>query len=307
MSENLDGIDVFVAVVAAGSFSGAAQRLHLTRSAVAKIIGRLEARLDARLLHRTTRTLSLTEAGQAWHEHCVRALAELQAGQAALNSSRRDPAGLLRISVPVLFGRQCIAPALVALSTRYPRLNLQIDFSDRVCDVIGEGFDLAVRVARLPDSGALASRRLGAQRMVIVAAPRYLQARGRPIVPADIAAHDGVQYGRDGARRGWAVLLADGTVAYAEPRCRILLDDLQAIADAAVLGAGLAWLPCWLVAPCIAAGRLELVIDCGSVAATDIHLVWPHSRHMPAKTRAAIDVLAEEVPRHLTEMNGGGR
>lgn len=299
----MDGIDVFVAVTAAGSFAGAAQRLHLTRSAVAKTVARLEQRLDTRLFHRTTRSLSLTEAGQAWHEHCLRALGELQAGQAALASGRREPAGTLRISVPVLFGRQCIAPALVSLSARHPRLALQISFSDRICDVIGEGYDLAVRVAPLPDSTALASRRLGDQRMVIVAAPSYLARHGSPATVADIAAHDGVLYGRDGMRVSWLIRTEDGAVHKTEPRCRLLLDDLQAIADAAAAGAGITWLPCWLVKPYIAQGRLAMVMDCGSVVATDIHLVWPHSRHMPAKTRAAIDVLAEEVPRHLNEMN----
>lgn len=281
----------------------AAARLHLTRSAVTKIIARLEQRLDTRLFHRTTRTLSLTEGGQDYYEHCLRALAELDAGEAALDSGRREPSGRLRISAPVLFGRQCIAPVLIGLLARHARLSIEMSFSDRVVDVIDEGFDLAVRVGELPDSTVLASRRLGAQRMAICAAPAYLRAQGRPESLEDVATHAAIVYGRNGLRKSWSMQHPDGTVRQVEPSHRIVLDDLQAITDAALAGLGLAWLPCWMIEPHVAQGRLELVFDCDRVAATDIHVVWPKTRHLPAKTRIAIDALAAEVPEHLSSLS----
>lgn len=145
MSEMMDGVEVFVAAVEAGSFAAAAVRLHLTRSAVAKTIGRMETRLDVRLFHRTTRSLALTEDGQGYYERCVRALDELRAGKAALDSGRNEAAGRLRVSVPVLFGRRCVAPVLTQLAAEHPKLELDLSFSDRPVDLIEDGFDLAIR------------------------------------------------------------------------------------------------------------------------------------------------------------------
>lgn len=296
MKDPLVGIEVFVHAVDAGSFSQAAERLHLTRSAVAKAIARLEQRLATRLFHRTTRTQSLTEDGQAFYERCVRALAELEAGEAALNSGRREPSGSLRITAPVLFGRYCVAPLLVELTNRHPRLGLEMSFDDRVVDVVDEGIDLAVRIGTLPDSSSLASRRLGTQRMAIWAAPAYLDKRGRPRDLDDLAGHTGIVYGRAGTDFPWRVQDRDRGVRELRIDSRIRLDDLEAIADAAVSGAGLAWLPCWLVARHVHAGELESVTDCGRVLSTEIHAVWPQTRYLPAKTRAAIDALAAGIP-----------
>ena len=180
MSERLQGIDAFVQAVEAGSFAQAAERMRLTRSAVGKSIARLERRLGVRLFHRTTRRQSLTEDGQAYYERCKRALAELEDAEAALDNGRREPSGRLRVSVPVLFGRHCVAPVLTRLARQYPRLEVEIAFSDRVVDLLEEGFDLAVRVGDLRDSSTLAARRLGTQHLAICAAPSYLDAHGWP-------------------------------------------------------------------------------------------------------------------------------
>src|SRR6266446_615422 len=145
VAELLSGVDVFVAAVEAGGFAAAGERLHLTRSAVAKAIARIEERLDVRLFHRTTRTLGLTEDGQTYYERCVRALEELRAGEAALESGRREAAGRLRVSAPVLFGRYCVAPVLAKVAAQHPKLELELSFSDRPVDLIEDGFDLAIR------------------------------------------------------------------------------------------------------------------------------------------------------------------
>lgn len=180
MDERLRGVAEFVDVVESGSFAAAALRLGMTRSAVAKIVARLELRLGARLLQRTTRQLGLTDEGFVYYEQCRRLLAELGETEAALDAGRREPAGRVRISVPVLFGRQCVAPVVRRLVERHPRLEIDMSFSDRVADLVNDGFDLAVRIGELADTSALVGRKLGVQRMGICASPDYLARHGRP-------------------------------------------------------------------------------------------------------------------------------
>jgi DNA-binding transcriptional LysR family regulator len=231
-----------------------------------------------------------------FYERCVRALAELDEAEAALDKGRRAPAGRLRVSVPVIFGRQCVAPVLSRLARKHPGLVVEVSFSDRVVELVEEGFDLAVRVGTLPDSASLAARRLGAQRMGICAAPSHLAKYGRPANVEELRGHTAITYGRAGQPVPWPVRDPDGGVSELRMESRLQFDDLQAIADAAVAGAGLAWLPCWLMAPHVRAGALTLVLDSDRVMATDIHAVWPRARHLPSKIRVAIDALVEEIP-----------
>ena len=294
--DRLNGVSAFVEVVDAGSFSTAAIRLNVTRSAITKTIAKLEQRLSVRLFHRTTRRQSLTDDGQAYYEHCVRALRELNAAEEAFDSGRKEPTGRLKVSAPVLFGRHCVVPVLLSLSAIYPRLELEISLTDRVVDLVGEGFDLAVRVGELPDSTNLIARRLGAQRMAIYASPAYLERLGRPSGIADLAHHTGIAYGRNVYEARWRILDVDGSVSEIRIPARLRFDDLQAIADAAVAGAGLAWLPCWLVARHVRAGELALVMDSERVMATEIHAVWPLAHRLPSKTRLAIDALVTQLP-----------
>lgn len=299
MSERLNGIVVFVQAVEAGNFALAAERLHLTRSAVAKTIARIEERLGARLFHRTTRTQTLTDDGQVYYERCVKALAELEAGEATLHSGRSEPAGLLRLSAPVLFGRYCVAPSMARLTAVHPQLKVDMSFNDRVVDLIDEGYDLAVRVGSLPDSATLVSRRLGAQLMLVCAAPAYLGKHGRPASMEDLRGHACIAYGRNGNQLPWRLNDENGRAHDLTVDTRLRFDDIQAIADAAVAGHGLAWLPCWLVSRYLKRGELERVFDCDRVAPTEIHLVWPRTPYLPAKTRAAVDILLAEAPRRM--------
>lgn len=296
MSDRLNGISAFVQAAEAGSFALAAERMRLTRSAVGKSIARLEQRLGVRLFQRTTRSQSLTEDGQTYYERCVRALAELDAGALALDSGKSEPIGRLRVSVPVLFGRHCAAPVLLALGRRYPRLAIEMSFNDHVVDLVNEGYDLAVRIGSLPDSSTLVARRLATQRMVICAAPSYLAEHGKPASVDELSKHVGIAYGRSGRIEPWRVSDSVGQVLKPQVDIRLVFDDLQAITDAAVTGAGLAWLPCWLMAKHARAGELTLVIDCDSMLAAEIYAVWPQSHYLPTKTRAAIDALVAEIP-----------
>lgn len=296
MSDRLNGISVFVEAAEAGSFALAAERLRLTRSAVSKSIARLEQQLGVRLFQRTTRNQSLTEDGHAYYERCVRALAELDAGALALESGKSEPTGCLRVSVPVLFGRHCVAPVLFALGRQNPRLTIEISFNDHVVDLVEEGYDLAVRIGNLSDSSTLIARRLSTQKMVLCAAPSYIDKHGKPASVEELSNHAGIAYGRAGRIEPWSVLNSAGQILRPQVDHHLVLDDLQAIADAAVAGMGLAWLPCWLMAEHARAGELELVMDCNIMLAIEIYAVWPQSRYLPSKTRAAIEALVAEIP-----------
>jgi DNA-binding transcriptional LysR family regulator len=299
MGDRLSGVAEFVDVVDAGSFAAAGERLGVTRSAVAKTVARLEQRLGVRLLQRTTRSLSLTDEGHAYYEQCRRVLGELSAVEAALDHGRREPSGRLRISAPVLFGRQCVAPVVRRLVEQYPRLNVELSFSDRVSDLVDDGFDLAVRVGTLPDHATLVARRLGVQKMGICASPAYLAQHGKPTDVAALAGHTGIMYGRAGQIAPWRVRAPGGEVQECRLASRLCFDDLLAIADAAAAGAGLAWLPCWLMWPYLREGRLELVMDSNSVLGGEVHVVRQKSRHMPSKVRVAVDALVEDISRTL--------
>jgi DNA-binding transcriptional LysR family regulator len=295
MDERWSGIQAFVQAVETGSFARAADKLGLTRSAVGKSVARLERRLGARLFHRTTRAQSLTEDGHVFYERCRRALDEIEAAEAALDAGRREPSGRLRVSVPLLFGRHCVAPVLARLARRHPRLDLEVAFSDRVVDLLEDGFDLAVRIGELRDSSNLAARRLGVQTFVMCASPAYLAGRSRPVQAEDFASLTALTYSRAGREEPWEVNDAGGrrTLPFAR---HLRFDDIEAIADAAVAGFGIASLPRWLIESRLRSGELLLLRDGAEVQWYEIHAVWPHSRYLPSKTRAAIDALAAEVP-----------
>ena len=278
-----DGVELFLQIVESGNLTEAAERLNLTRSAVGKGLARLEARLGTCLLQRSTRRQRLTEDGQAYYEHCLRALAELEAAESVLESGRQQPRGRLRVSVPLAFGHHYAAPALWALIDSYPELEIDLCFSDRMIDLVQEGFDIAVRIGPLPDTDRLSARRLGQQVMGLAASPAYLQRKGAIESIEDLAAHRGIAYRSNTAQRS----------RLASP---LIVDDLQAVADAAIAGVGLAWLPSWLIAHYALRGQLQAVLPSYREQPAPIHVIWPTAAHMPAKTRCAIDALVAATP-----------
>ncbi len=292
----LNGIDVFVAAAETASFSTAATRLNLTRSAVAKTVARIEARLGARLFHRTTRSLALTDDGQVYYERCLRALEELRDGAAIIDSGRREVAGRLRVSMPVLFGRRCVAPVLVRLAAEHPHLELDLSFSDRLVDLVEDGFDLAIRNGAVGDAPGLMIRRIGIQRMAVCAAPSYLAAHGTPRTLDDLGRHHGITYGRAGRIYPWQFPLANNLIRDVVPSSRMRLDDLEAIAEAAAAGHGLAWLPCWLIRDRVRQGMLVGLLEDTPRLRLESHALWPQTLHLPLRVRLAIDALAAELP-----------
>jgi DNA-binding transcriptional LysR family regulator len=278
-----DGVELFLQIVESGSLTEAAERLNLTRSAVGKGLARLEARLGTCLLQRSTRRQRLTADGQAYYEHCLRALAELEAAESVLESGRQQPRGRLKVSLPLAFGHHYAAPALWGLMDRYAELEIEISFCDRLVDLAQEGFDVAVRIGPLPDTDRLSARRLGEQSVGLAAAPAYLQRVGRIESIEDLAGQRGIAYRSNTPHRA----------RVASP---LWMDDLQAVADAAIAGVGLAWLPSWLIAHYVLRGQLEAVLPGYREQPAPIHVIWPTAPHMPAKTRCAIDALVAATP-----------
>ncbi|EQA1641017.1 LysR substrate-binding domain-containing protein [Enterobacter hormaechei] len=296
MTDTLKDIPVFVASVEAGSFAQAAVRLHFSRSAVGKSIARLEERLGVRLFHRTTRSQRLTDNGALFYERCLRALEEIRGAESQLETGKHQVSGRLRVAVPVLFGRQCIAPLLIELAQEHPGLELEMSFSDRVVDLVEEGFDMAVRNGALADSSVLVARRLGEHRMILCAAPDYLLKNGQPQSVDDLRQHTAINYTRAGRVLPWQLMDYDGTSRTFIPRSSLNMDDLQAICDAALAGHGLAWLPCWMVIKEIQQGDLVPLLKQAPDVRFDVHAVWQQTPHLPLKVRIAIDMLVKRLP-----------
>ncbi len=296
MLDTFTDVPVFVAVVEEGGFSAASRRLNLSRSAVGKAIARIESRTAVRLFHRTTRSQALTQDGQAFYEHCQRALVELRAGEALLDSGRKVVSGRLRVTVPVLFGRLCVAPVLTRLAAAHPGLELDLCFSDRLVDLLEDGFDLAVRNGPLGDGSGLMARRIARETTMIFASPAYLERHGTPESLDDLIGHQAVTYGRNGRVQRWLFPREGAAPQEVNLPTRLRLDDLDAIADAAAAGFGLAWLPGWLVRSRVEAGDLVSVLPGIPALTSDIHVIWPETPYLPTRVRAAIDALAAKVP-----------
>jgi DNA-binding transcriptional LysR family regulator len=299
LETRLNEIPTFLEVAEAGSFAAAALRCNVTRSAIAKSIARTEARLGVRLFHRTTRSQTLTDEGARYYEHCHRLLTDLRDMEAALRDERQGAEGRVRISAPLLFGRHCVAPVLRGLLRTHPRLEMEMSLSDRVVDVTAEGFDLAVRIGDLEDSTRLVARKIASQRMAIFASPTYLAEHGMPTSVEELPSHTGILYGKSLQCSCWRVRTTDGKSLDIRLSGRECYDDLQAVADAAVEGGGLAWLPRWLGAPYVATEQLALVMDSDRVLSVDIHAVWPKTNYLPQRARLAIDTLVAQVPIYM--------
>jgi DNA-binding transcriptional LysR family regulator len=292
MDTRFDGIAEFVFVVRLGSFTAVARELGTTKSAIGRAVSRLEARLGSKLLHRTTRRLTLTPAGEAWLEHCVAALDELDRGENALLLAQNTPGGEVRIDLPTAFGRLHIMPVLLEVAKHYPALNLNVSFTDRRVDLIGENIDIAVRIGNLDDTTDLLTRQIGVQHMVIVGAPSYLARRGIPQSPADLKSHDCIVGRRQENRIAWLIKQPDGSTARQAIPAKHELQDFETVLMAARAGHGLTQLPLWMAQDDIRCGVLQIVLDGLSGGELPINVLWPRTKTLPAKVRVIIDGLA---------------
>jgi DNA-binding transcriptional LysR family regulator len=294
--ETATGLLIFASVAELGSFSAAAQALGLSKSAVSKQVSQLEARLGARLLQRTTRRLSLTEAGRALLARGQRVAAELDGVEADLGAVTGPPRGLLRVSAPMSFGQRHLAPLLPGFLAAYPAVQIELDLTDRVVDLIGERFDAAVRVGRLPDS-TLVARRIAPARRVVCAAPAYLAKHGVPRTPAALREHACLDYTYLAAPGGWPFGNGRRTrrIAVQGP---LSSNNGEVLREAALAGLGIALLPTFIVGDDLRAGRLRSLLAAYECWDAAIFVVYPATRHLAPKLRAFVDFFATHCGPH---------
>ncbi len=289
---DLEAWAIFACVVEHKSFSGAADAIGLSKATVSKAITRLEAQLGTGLFHRTSRRLALTESGRTLAEHAQRILAEARAAEEAANDGAAALAGRVRVSAPMSFGLAHVAPLLARFLAEHERIEIELDLSDAVTDIVAEGFDIALRIGSLPDS-SLRARRLRPVAVQVVAAPAYLARHGRPTHPAQLAEHRLLGYSN--AAGPW--LFRDGTGAEVAVRCAgpLNANSGDALLPALRAGLGIALLPDFIIAQDLAAGSVVPLLEAWRPPPIALHLVTPPGSLRPARVEALIAFLAARL------------
>jgi DNA-binding transcriptional LysR family regulator len=290
--DHLDSLKVFVAVADEHGFAPAARRLQLSAPAVTRAIAALEHRLGAQLLQRSTRSVRLTDVGERFLGDCRRVLADLAEAEASAGGAHAAPQGTLSITASALFGRLHIAPIALDFLKMHPQVTIRGVFVDRIVHLMDEGFDVAVRIAHLPDSG-LTALRVGSMRRVVVASPAYLAERGVPQRPAELTEHDAIGFTQAGGLSApWSF---SSTADAVQPRIRLTTNAGDVAIDAAVRGHGLARAMRYQVEALVLAGQLQIVLAGFEPEPFPVHLVHVAGRMAPAKLRAFIDFAAERL------------
>lgn len=292
---HLNDILVLMAVVDAGSFIAGGRALGLTRSAAGKAVARLEDRLGARLFNRTTRALSLTDEGRTFHEHGAQILAAIDHAESSVSGERGTPRGVLRVTLPDAFGRLVVLPVLRQYLEAWPELQVEVSFTDRLVDLVEEGFDLAVRIGGADLDAGLVSRVVATFRPYLCASPAYLARHGEPASADDLAGHDCLLFSSRTRRQSWRLRDPDGQWVKAEGRSRLRMDSGEAIRDAAVAGLGIGLLPAFLVDEDLAAGRLRAVLPAVDLGEVKIVAIYPTRRHLEPRVRRFIDLLVQAL------------
>ena len=289
--DGIGDIRTFIAVADARSFAAAARRLQISPAQAAKLVARLEDRLGARLLHRTTRDVSLTDVGWAYLERARGLVDEFDALETSVRDAAKGPRGVLKVSAPVSFGALQLQPALLAFAAAYPELGLEVSYADRAVNLVDEGFDVAVRIGHLSDS-SLVARRLAVTRVVACTSPEYLARTGAPKVPGDLTGHEVILDLNQRDPSHWPFLDA-GRRLDVQVQGRLRFSRAEACLAAAREGWGIAREPAFAAAEDLCSGRLAVVLAAFEPAPLPIHAVYPHARHLAAKVRAFVDFLAE--------------
>ncbi|MBA4175888.1 MAG: LysR family transcriptional regulator [Leptothrix sp. (in: Bacteria)] len=286
----LKQLESFVAVSSKGSLTAAALAEGVAPAVIGRRIDALEERLGVKLLVRTTRRITLTHEGSAFLEDCQRLLADLASAEASVSAGGVKASGHLRITAPAGFGRRHVAPLVPGFVAAHPDVSLSLNLSDRVVDIVNEGFDCAIRVGDLPDS-SLVSVRLADNRRLCVATPEYLARAGVPAVPADLMKHDCLTLSSDASQtRGWAFQV-DGEVIHLRPGGPLDCSDGQVLHDWCLQSLGIAWRSTWEVEGDLAANRLQVVLEEFSAPPNGIYAVFPQRKHLPLRVRLWIDFI----------------
>jgi DNA-binding transcriptional LysR family regulator len=292
--DRLLAIQAFAKVVESGSFARAAERLSISTSAVSRHVAELESHLEARLLNRTTRRLSLTETGQTFYEHSVQLLAALDDAEASVRTTAQIPKGTLRLTCGVTFGERYLAPAIADFCALHSQLVFDLDLSDRMVDLVEDGFDLALRIG-LPRQQGVVSRRIGQTQLVCCAAPAYLATHPAPLFePGDLTQHQCLSYSQTTVPNVWEFGSPDSrdTIAVRIP-LRHQANNGRMLVAMAVEGLGILFEPDFIVAPEIRSGLLTPLLEDYPPPTTPIAAVYPSRRHLSAKVRVFVDFLAE--------------
>jgi DNA-binding transcriptional LysR family regulator len=290
--DRLEAERMFVAVMETGSFTAAAERLRTSSGQASKLVSRLEGILGVRLLSRTTRAVTPTEAGQAYFDRLRPLLEEFDNLYAAVRDASHAPRGRLRLTAPLTFGTREVAPALNDFARNFADIELDVSFSDRVVNIVDEGFDLAVRVGK-PDDSSMIARKLCDMRIVVVGSPAYLQGREEPEEPAALTRFDCIIDSNFREPGHWPFRKADGAPFTVQVQGRIRYSNAEACLKAAEAGFGLACVPSFIAGESLRAGRTQRVLQAFEPEPYAVHVLYPHSRHLAGKVRVLVDFLAE--------------
>ena len=295
--DRIDAMQAFVAVADLHGFAPAARKLGLSPSGVTRLIAALEGRLGARLLQRTTRSVTLTDIGTRYLERARRILADVEEAEGSAEGERTRPSGRLVVSAPVGFGRLHVSPVMSAYLKRYPEVLGELRLADRIVNLVEDGVDLAVRIGHLPDS-SLVARHVGEMRRIVVASNSYLEQRGEPKTPEAIASHQTIQFGATAAPPDWR-FVRDGSEVRVTPTPRLITNSSDAAIRYAEAGGGLTRVMFYQAADALKRGRLRIVLAKFEQPPLPIHLVYPTSRLLSAKVRTFIDLVTETADWHF--------
>lgn len=291
--KRIDEMETFLAVVEQGNLTAAARHLDRPLQSVSRSLATLERNIGVELVRRTTHHTQVTEAGLTFYQRVKPAFAEIQEAAREVANRSATPSGTIRIGASVLFAPIYLVPLIARFMARYPQVAVDLRLSDRFVDLVDKGLDLAIRIGDLGDSDHKA-KRLGALRRVVFAAPSYLEANGRPRHPSDIAAHACVIRGTDPEPNRWGFMI-DGKISHIRVCGRFRVDNTAAVHAAVAAGLGLGNAPLWQVRSLLEQGAVELLLCDYELSPVPIHVVWPPTKLLAARTRLFIDVLAKEL------------
>ena len=290
-AELLDGVAVFVAVINSGSFTAASESLGHSTSYISKEVSRLEKRLGSRLLNRTTRTISLTDAGRAYYERCQQIVIDAENASRSVSSLQDEPRGLLRVNAPTSFGSRHLLEYLSKFLHRYPEVNLEIEFNDRIIDVVAEGYDVVIRVGNVRDSN-LVARPFTRSKTVIVASPEYLSRHGTPENPSELADHHCITYSLEANPLSWEFRKEDEHVQV-KLASRALCNNADIMVSLACDGVGIARMPLFTCNREVDEGKLKIILEDFEQREFNVYAVYPHRQYLTAKVRVFVDYLVE--------------